>query len=278
MGRRGFLAEMQHQAQVAAREADKRQRAAVRERDAAVRRSEQARRAEQRATAAASRASEAERKRLVKAAKDAHVAAKQAEVEELNAVLASQYDDIDGLLEWTLDIDDYVDLDTLRRTVEHPPFDRAELERPIPPPPPITDPPEPVLEEIEPPSGLFGRRRSSRKRPRRRRPSTRRRTLRGRSRWQRCLPAGRPQPSSTQRVRQSGSRSSSLSRSATQQECAAREAEVAEHNAAIDTLIANLGYGTAGCGRGVRRHRACQLGLSRATSRWTTIQLRPVDR
>lgn len=244
MGRRGFLAEMQHQAQVAAREADKRQRAAARERDAAVRRSEQARRAEQRATAAASRASEAERKRLVKAAKDAHVAAKQAEVEELNAALASQYDDIDGLLEWTLDIDDHVDLDTLRRTVEHPPFDRPELERSVPPPPPMPDPPEPVLEEIEPPSGLFGRKKKLAEAT----AQAQAEYEQAHAAWQKQMAAmpARRAAAAEQHAAREAKRQQELAaeQERYQQECAAREAEVAEHNAAIDTLIANLGYGT----------------------------------
>ncbi len=244
MGRRGFLAEMQHQAQVAAREADKRQRAAARERDAAVRRSEQARRAEQRATDAASRASEAERKRLEKAAKDAHVAAIQAEVEELNAALASRYEDIDGLLEWTLDIDDHVDLDTLRRTVEHPPFDRLEPEKPVPPPPPIPDPSEPVLEEVEPPSGLFGRKKKLAE-------ATAQAQVEyeaAHAAWQEQmaeLPARRA-AAAEQHAAHEAKRQEELEaeQERYQQECAAREAEVAEHNAAIDTLIANLGYGT----------------------------------
>jgi restriction system protein len=244
MGRRGFLAEMQHQAQVAAREADKRQRAAVRERDAAVRRSEQAQRAEQRALAAASRASEAERKRLEKAAKDAHVAAKQAEVEELNAALASQYDDIDGLLEWTLDFDDHVDLETLRRTVEHPPFDRPELEKPVPPPPPIADLPEPVLEEVEPPSGLFGRKRKLAEAT----AQAQAEYEEAHAAWQEqmaALPARRA-AAAEQHAAREAKRQQELEaeQERYQRECAAREAEVAEHNAAIDTLIANLGYGT----------------------------------
>lgn len=107
MARRGFLAEMQHQARVAARDAERQQQAAIREHNAAVRRADQARKAEQRAAASAARADESERKQLERAAAAAHVGAKQAEVEERNALLAVIYAEIDGLLDATLAVDDY---------------------------------------------------------------------------------------------------------------------------------------------------------------------------
>ena len=157
MARRGLLAEIQYQARVSQREKARRQKAAVREHDAALRQAEQARKAEERAKAQAERASEAERKRLEREAKAAHVAAMQAEVEARNAGLAEIYDQIDGLLAATLDVDDYVDLDALRRTVEHPPFDRVDLETPIPAPTPIPEPAEPVFAPPEPPKSLFGK-------------------------------------------------------------------------------------------------------------------------
>lgn len=88
MARRGFFAEMQHQAKVAAREAERAQAARVRQHAAAVREAEGARKAAERAAAQAQRASEADRKRLEKEAKEAHVAAMLAAVEELNNQLA----------------------------------------------------------------------------------------------------------------------------------------------------------------------------------------------
>jgi restriction system protein len=143
---------MQHQARLA----EQRQRVAAREQAAASRRAEQAWKADQRASLALQRASEADRKRLEKEAVEAHVAARQAEVEQLNAELAATYDQVDSLLESTLDVDDYVDLGSLRRTVEHPPFDRR-LETPIPAPAALPDPPYPVFQPPAAPTGLFGR-------------------------------------------------------------------------------------------------------------------------
>ena len=65
------------------------------------------------------------------------------------------YEEIDSLLAFTLKVDDYVDLNSLRVDVSHPPFDRTDLEMPIPQPNRIPDPNEPVLVMPVPPSGLF---------------------------------------------------------------------------------------------------------------------------
>ncbi len=154
---RGILAEFQHQAKVAAREAERKKNVAVREQAAAARRAEQARKAAERALAQASRAAEADRKRMEKEAKAAHVAEMEAQVEELNAGLAAAYDEIDSLLAWTVELDDFVDLDSLRREVNHPAFDRGDLEVPVPPAAPIPDPAEPVYQAPPPPKGLLGK-------------------------------------------------------------------------------------------------------------------------
>jgi restriction system protein len=241
---RGFFAEIQHQQKVAARKAEVQQRAASREHEAAVRRREQARKAEERAIAAAGRASEAERKKLEREAKAAHVAAMLTEVEERNAALAMSYDDIDSLLAWTLDFDDHIDLETLRRTVEHPPFDRPDLETPLPPPPPIPEPPEPQLATVEAPSGMFGRKKKQAEAL----AAAEADLANELEVWRRVcglIPAQR-QAAAEAHTRQEAERQQALAieRQRYDAECSAREAEVAEHNASVDTLIANLGYGT----------------------------------
>lgn len=244
MARRGFLAELQHQARVSARDAQQRQRAVEREREAAVRRAEQARKADERARAAASRASEAERKRLEKEAKEAHIAAMQAEVEQRNAALAARYDEIDSLLEATLGVDDYVDLDSLRRTVDHPPFDRSDLERPLLPPPPLNDPAEPVLAAVEPPKGILGRKKKLAEAE----AAAQGQFEAAHAAWRQEMAElpGRREAASAKHEAMEAERVQQLAaeRERYEQECSAREAEVAEHNEVIDTLIANLGYGT----------------------------------
>lgn len=153
--RRGFFAEMQHQARLA----EQRQRAAIRQHEARERALEQARKASARAQAAAERASEADRKRLEREAAAAHVEFMQTRVGQMNGDLAAQYEELDGLLTATLDRDDHVDLEELRVRAERPPFPRPELRASIPYPSPIPDPPLPVQQAPEPPTGLFGKKR-----------------------------------------------------------------------------------------------------------------------
>ncbi|HAQ59994.1 MAG TPA: hypothetical protein DCR63_06315 [Microbacterium sp.] len=137
--------------------ADQRHQAALRQQAAGVRRAEHAQRAAERAQLAAERASETDRKRLEKAAAEAYVAAQLAEVDDLNADLRSKYETLDSLLQATLDVDDFVDLESLRAVVVHPPFGRPDLRRPFPIPTRIADPPLPVKRAPEETKGLFGK-------------------------------------------------------------------------------------------------------------------------
>lgn len=238
--RRGFFAEMQHQAKLA----EQRQRAAAREQEAAVRRAEQARKAEERAMLAAQRASEAERKRLEKEAAAAHVASRQAEVEELNSELTAIYDRVDSLLEATLDVDDYVDLEKLRRTVNHPAFERENLRRPLSPPQPIPDPPAPVFQPPAPPAGLFGRKQKMAQAQAQAEADF----AHAQAEWEeemRSLPARRQKLAARHTAaEETRKRALSAELARYEAECAKREQEVAEHNADLDQLIANLGYGS----------------------------------
>jgi len=84
-----------------------------------------------------------------------HVEARAAEAAAMNADLAQLYEEIDGLLASTLDVDDFVDLESLKiKTVEHPPFDPGQLATPVPPMPELVYPPEPVYQEPAAPKGL----------------------------------------------------------------------------------------------------------------------------
>src|SRR4051812_21757286 len=85
---------------------------------------------------------------LEKEQRQARIAAQEAEVERLNGELALQLADIDNVLSATLDVDDYVDLERLRKKVERPPFE-SRYSQPIPPPAPIETPAEPVYVEPE---------------------------------------------------------------------------------------------------------------------------------
>jgi restriction system protein len=231
--------------QIAARESERAQREAERNHKAAVRRAEQARREEDRARQQLAKSKEAERKQLEKEAAAAHVASMQAEVEERNLRLEEIYSEIDSLLEATLEVDDFVDLGSLRVIAEHTPFDRADLERPITPPQPPAPPPKPTPNIPAPPTGL--------------------RALIGKKKhaemvekaeaahevaiqdWQDCLKSRETfhELALEAHARDEQQRISALEieRARYAEECKAREAEAAEHNAAIDQLAADLGYG-----------------------------------
>jgi restriction system protein len=156
MAKRGFFAELNYQAQQAEKRQRQQQVAAVRAHNAAVRRSEQAARAAERARVAAQRATEAERKAAEKEAKRLHIEAREAEVEEMNSALTSTYEEIDRLLEATLEVDDYVDLESLKSAAVHPEFHPGPLGEPIKPPltPHLRN--APIYTEPAAPKGLVG--------------------------------------------------------------------------------------------------------------------------
>jgi restriction system protein len=155
MGRRGFLAEVNHQMQQAERRRRQQAAAAYRAQVAAGREAEQATKAAERARAAAARANAAERKAAEKLAAQMYVEARLAEVASRNADLANRYAEIDGLLAWTLEVDDYVDLADLKvEEVEHPPFEPGPLGVPTPEMPVLVYPEQPAYREPEAPKGL----------------------------------------------------------------------------------------------------------------------------
>ena len=126
----GFFAEMQHQNQLAAKRQAQAELAHAQANAAAQRQAEQARRQSERAMAQLARASAAEQKAAAREAKRLHEEARLAEVASLNAQLAETFDELDSILSATLDVDDFVDLEQLRVTAEHPPFTRTDLEVP----------------------------------------------------------------------------------------------------------------------------------------------------
>ncbi|MEM8875358.1 MAG: hypothetical protein AAGD32_14010 [Planctomycetota bacterium] len=245
---RGFFAELNRAAKAAARERERANREAVRRHNAAVREAESAKKAEARATAQLARANEAERKRMEKEAKGFHIASMEAETERRNHELAEIYDEIDSLLAATLGVDDYADLGSLRTAVEHPRFDRTDLEKPIPIPLPIPRPLEPSLNSPPPPKGLgalLGKKKYQKAVARA--ADDYKRAVAG---WQsKVMKLKAAQDAAKNEHAQKEAERLALlakERSRYEQECFERELKVQEHNEAIDTLIANLGYGDTG--------------------------------
>lgn len=246
MARRGFFAELQHQSRVAARERERAERDAYRRHVAAVRQAEQAKQTAERAQTRLIKATESERKRLEKEAREAHVAAMEADVLERNEKLERIYEEIDSLLAFTLKVDDYVDLKSLRVEVNHPPFDRTDLEVPIPQPNRIPDPNEPVLVMPDPPSGLFGF--FGKKKYAEAVENAQRAHEKAVSEWRAACRdiQVRRQNADEARAQDEARRLVTLKseRERYSKECAARESEAAECNGRLDELITNLSYGT----------------------------------
>ena len=152
---RGFFAELQRQAKQAAREKARAQKESHRDYCAALREAEAAKKRHERAKVQSQKASTAEQKRLLKEAKESYEAAMAAEVECLNLKLAEIDEELTGILAATLEVDDFVDLETLRAIAVHPAFDRPDLLENLRRSLPIIDPPAPVLHEPKPLRGVM---------------------------------------------------------------------------------------------------------------------------
>lgn len=246
MGRRGFFAEIQHLNRVAERNRQRAQREATRNYERAVRERQQAERAEARANLQLARAGAAERKRLEKEAAEAHVAAQEAEVEERNMQLQQSYEEIDTLLSSTLEVDDFVDLNTLRVSAEHPAFDAQGLDVPLSRPPELPLPEEPVLVLPDPPTGLgkfFGTRKYEEAVA-----DARRQHERAVADWRAAAlnVVRRRKLADEAYARAEAERLERLANAQDEyrKECAAREADAETKNQRVSDLIANLGYGT----------------------------------
>ena len=231
----GLLAEINRQQKAA----ERRRKAAERERAASIRKFEQAQRAEEKAIAAAAKASAAEQKRLEKLAHEAHVERRLAEVEALNDRLAGELEVLGGILESTLDVDDFVDLESLKRQPDSRSVHRPDLQ-PRPVAPAVPPPPEPVFTPPAAPSGV-GRLLGKNKHAEQLAEVERSHAVAVQS-WQQAV--AQHQANREQLVaehqRAEAARASELDAA-----YAAHIAEVDEQNQAIDSLIANLGYGVS---------------------------------
>ncbi len=245
MARRGFFAELQHQARVAERERVREAREVARQHAALIRRVEQARAAEERLRKQMARAEAAEQRRLEKAAREAHIESMEAEVAERNSELAEINEDLDSILTSTLHTDDFVDLATLRIVVEHPDFDAGGLDVPTPWPEEIVYPPQPELVLPEEPRGLF--KFLSMKKYAADVEAAELAHAQATVNWRaKCRQVeARRQALREKHKRDEAKRleNLNLARMKYAEECRVREAEAAASNRRLDELIANLGYG-----------------------------------
>jgi len=242
---RGFFAELNRIAKQSARDAERARKAADRERRAAAVRAERASKAREQAAKQLARGQVQEQKRLEKEAKEAHVAAQMALVEHKNAELDEMYEEIASLLQATLDVDDFVDLESFKAPAIHPPFDRTDLEKPLPAPPAATALEEPSLSLPHPPWGLgalFGKKKHER--------AIASAKLAHEQALQAWEAAKVRQKAAYQKAvehhkRREDERVLTLTKERERytEECRVREAEAEARNTEVDKLIADLGYG-----------------------------------
>lgn len=155
---RSFFAELNYQAQQAEKRRRQQRASAYRAQAAAERQAEAARKAAERARASAARGSAADQKAAQKEAARLQVESQLAEVASRNGDAANVYAEIDSLLASTLDVDDYIDLESLKITeVEHPAFIPGALAHPAPPLPALEYPPEPALQPPAPLGAFAGK-------------------------------------------------------------------------------------------------------------------------
>ncbi|MCV7078721.1 hypothetical protein [Mycobacterium szulgai] len=195
---------------------------------------------------AAERASAMEHAAAVRAAKEAHVNAQKAAAESRTAEVLEIFSQIDSILAATLEVDDYVDIDSLKQRVQHPPFAHEDL-RAAPPQPQLeAPPPEPQFVAPPSPTGLsklFGKQKHAEA------------TAQARAVWDaahrqwsdyvnRVLPAKNAQlleehaASEHRRAEKLGAALHEY-----REACAARERAVAEANAKVDEFRASLAAG-----------------------------------
>lgn len=239
--RRGFFAELQHQARLAEREGQRREREesrlalrAEREYQKLLREEERLRKDEERALHRAERDQERELKRLAREANAAHVERMLAEAERKNQLLAAHRAELDTLLHSTLEVDDYVDLESLRVAPVVPQFDGGALEQPTS----VASlglPPEPVFNPPAKPRGLLSF--LKKRRYEGQLEQARERYDSALEVWTRSLEARREEEE-RRRLKLLAE-----AKQAHQQHCQRVEHDARMRNGALDTLIANLGYG-----------------------------------
>ncbi len=247
MAKRGFFAEMQYQNQVAQRRKAQALRQANRQYASAAREAEQAQKRAERAHNQALRASAAEQKEADRESKRLHEESMTAQAASLTAQVLQTYDEIDSMLSATLEVDDFVDLEELRSVVEHPAFDRTDLERETAQPTPLVAPPEPVFIEPESTEKGLGNLFGGKKRHAEMVAQAQAAFAEQRQAWQAAvdaLPASQlKQMQDYQAAEQQRVAALTDARVVYEASCRQREKDAEESNRQLDQLIAGLGGG-----------------------------------
>lgn len=154
---KGFVGLAIKAAKAADRERVRKANAAVREQNAAQKEEARQTKAREAAIKRAAVSDERDRKAWEKEVKAEHIASQEDQVDLLNTQVNDIFDELDGLLEATIDVDDFIDLKVLLKSEATTPFDRPELEETTPPPVSPSLPSEPKYREPPQPKGFFGK-------------------------------------------------------------------------------------------------------------------------
>ncbi|MGV9824622.1 hypothetical protein [Gordonia sp. NPDC003429] len=241
--RRGFFAELQHQQRLVEQRKRRQDAEAVRAYNQAVREEQRAQRDYERAQQQFARASAAEKREAEKLAKERHRQRMIAKAEKQTRHFADIYEQIDGILAATIEVDDYVDLAALREVPDVPPFDPGELAVPTPLPQWLQPVPEPVFTPPPAPSGLakFG----SQKKYQQMHAQAVLEWQQQHAHWQHYVAVTVPQTNEALRHQHEQAESDRLVRlDAARREhdarCQKEEARVAQHNRKIDEFIRSM--------------------------------------
>jgi restriction system protein len=230
--RRGFFAELQHQQRLAEQRQRREYNAAVQAHNRAVREADRAQRAYERAVKTADRE-----------AQIAYAAARRAEAERQTAEATDVFEQIDSILSATLEVDDYVDLESLKQAAKHPPFPRQDLMKPLREPSLEQAPAEPKFVPPPAPTGLskmFGKQKHAQATE-----QARAAWARDHQQWndyvRRQLPAKNAALLQAHaKAEEQRARELAAARAEYQAACAEREREAEQTNASIDAFIAAL--------------------------------------
>lgn len=231
--RRGFFAELQHQAAVAERNRQRAAAADFRLNQQRQREAERLAAAARRAHDQAARADALNRAAAEKESQRLYAESRVAQTEALTTEAELRLQEIDDILLATLDIDDYVDLESLRATSQHPPFESAHAV-PLPAPLPLKPGPFPAY---YPPAGS-GPRKGKRAQDSARADHTFMERLYA---WRDTLPAlertNREQADEHAASERRRLELVAADRAVYERECRQRDAAVAEQNADLDALV-----------------------------------------
>jgi restriction system protein len=149
--RTGILVQMQRELARQQRERQRAEAAYVKQQQQAHREALRTAAAERRYAEQLAKADARAQAEAAKRQKLAHVESQLALTDQYNADLVAAVTELENLLKATLDVDDYVDFESLKRQAVHPPFEPGALATPLPQPVLEQLPARPVFEQFAPP-------------------------------------------------------------------------------------------------------------------------------